>query len=158
MRDVPRGSVDTETVTKALAGALVLTLLVVVVFATTPIGSGDPYTEFYVLGSNGTASGYPENVTVNEPASVRVGIGNFENHRTTYTLVARTNETALATRTMTLGRGEEWTDSIPLAFDSPGRKRLRLELYAGETTDGRPYRRLWLFVDVARNASTPPDG
>ena len=140
---------DTETVlTKVLSVTLVVALLVVIVFAIAPIGTGDTYTEFYVLGPNGTASDYPENVTVGETATVRVGIGNSESRRQTYTLVIRTNETTFLTREITLDREEQWEEPVSFSFDSPGRKRLRLELYLGETTDGDPYRNLRLFVEV----------
>ena len=140
---------DTEIVlTKVLGVTLVVALLVVIVFAIAPIGTGDTYTEFYVLGPNGTASDYPENVTVGETATVRVGIGNSESRRQTYTLVIRTNETTFLTREITLDREEQWEEPVSFSFDSPGRKRLRLELYLGETTDGDPYRNLQLFVEV----------
>ena len=140
---------DTETVlTKVLGVTLVVALLVVIVFAIAPIGTGDTYTEFYVLGPNGTASDYPENVTVGETATVRVGIGNSESRRQTYTLEIRTNETTFLTREITLDREEQWEEPVSFSFDSPGRKRLRLELYLGETTDGDPYRNLRLFVEV----------
>ena len=140
---------DTETVlTNVLGVTLVVALLVVIVFAIAPIGTGDTYTEFYVLGPNGTASDYPENVTVGETATVRVGIGNSESRRQTYTLVIRTNETTFLTREITLDREEQWEEPVSVSFDSPGRKRLRLELYLGETTDGDPYRNLRLVVEV----------
>lgn len=140
---------DTEAlVTKVLGVALVLALLLVVVLAIAPIGSGDTYTEFYVLGPNGTASDYPENITVGETATVRVGIGNFENRQVTYTLVVRTNETRLVTRTVTVNPEQRWEEPVSIAFDSSGRKRLQLDLYTGQTTDTKPYRSLRLFVEV----------
>jgi uncharacterized membrane protein len=137
-----------ERVTKVLAGAIVLSLLLVVGFALVPVGGGDPYTEFYVLGPDGTASGYPQNVTVGETAELRIGVGNFENRQLTYTFVVRTDETTFATRTVTLDPREKWEAPTTVTFDSPGNKRLRLELYVGEATDGEPYRSLRLFVDV----------
>lgn len=143
---------DPETVaTKALGVAFVVALLVVVVLAITPIGSGDQYTEFYVLGPDGTASGYPENVSVGETAELQVGIGNFEGQQRTYTLVVRTNETTLVTRTIAVDAQEEWEEPVTVAFDSPGSKQLRLELYEGEVTDEEPYRSLRLFVEVTSN-------
>lgn len=140
---------DTEaTLTKVLGGTLAIAIIIVIVFAIVPFGTGDSYTEFYVLGQNGTASSYPENVTVGETATVLVGIGNFEHRPQTYTLVVRTNEKAFVTRSITLEPGERWEQSVSLAFDSPGYKRLHLELYIGETTDGAPDRRLRLIVTV----------
>jgi uncharacterized membrane protein len=140
---------DTETMlTNVLGATLVVALLVVVILTVAPVETGDTYTEFYVLGSNGTASDYPENVTVGERATVRVGVGNSESRRQTYTLVVRTNETTFLTREITLEREEQWEEPVSFSFDSPGRKRLQLELYLGETTEGDPYRSLRLFVEV----------
>jgi len=141
----PCGEIPT---TKVLGVSLVVALLAVVLLSMAPAGTGDTYTEFYVLGPNGTASGYPENVTVGEPADIRIGIGNVESREVTYTLVARTSETTLATRTVRLGARAEWEESVSVTFDTPGSKRLCLELYASRTTDGEPYRKLQLLVDV----------
>lgn len=144
------GDTHTEAlVTKLLGATIVLSLVAIVVFSITPFGTGETYTEFYVLGTNGTASDYPDNLTVGETATVRIGVGNFENGRRAYTLVVRTNETTLVTRDIVLGPGERWEEPASFAFDSPGRKRLRLELYGGQSTDGEPYRSLRLYVEVS---------
>lgn len=143
------GDADREAVaTKVLAVAVVVALLVVIGLAISPIGIGSQYTEFYVLGQAGSASGYPENVTVGETAELPVGIGNYEGEAQTYTLVVETNETVYVTRTIELDAREEWKEPVAVVFDSPGKKTLRIDLYLGQTTDGEPYRRLWLFVEV----------
>lgn len=140
---------DTEAVvTKALGVAVVVALLTVVVLSLVPLGSGDQYTEFYVLGAEGAAADYPANVTVGETATLRVGVGNFEGHPQTYTLVVETNETTHVTQTITLDAKATWEDPIHVTFNATGRKQLRLDLYLGESTTGEPYRRLWLFVEV----------
>lgn len=142
-----------ELVTKLLGVAIAIALLVIVVSAIAPIGTSDAYTEFYVLGPNGTASEYPDNVSINESATVRVGVRNFERRSQTYTLVIRTNETTLNTREITLNRAEEWEELVRFSFDSQGTKHLRLELYKEQATDGEPYRGLRLFIEVRRSES-----
>jgi uncharacterized membrane protein len=147
------GLLDNETdleglVTKLLAVALGVAVLVVIGFAIAPIGTGDAYTEFYVLGQNGTASDYPDNVTVGEEATVQVGVANFESRELTYTLIVRSDETTFETRRITLAPDTRWEESVTVAFETPGRQRLRLELYRGETAAGEPYRSLRLFVEV----------
>lgn len=140
--------IDTNALlTRVLGVALVLSIVVVVGFAFAPTATGDAYTEFYVLGPNGVAADFPENVTVGEPVDVQVGIGNHEFQQMRYTLVVRTNETTFVSRTVTIDAEEEWEEPISFAFESPGRKQLRLELYVGEAR-GEPYRSLRLFVDV----------
>jgi len=141
--------VDTEAIaTRVLGGVLVLAVLTVVVFAVAPIGQGDTYTEFYVLGPDGSASEYPENTSVGETAIIRVGIGNFEAQKLTYTLIIRRNQTTFVTRKVTLDPQEQWEEPVDVTFESVGSKRLQLELYLGETTRGEPYRSLRLFVKV----------
>ncbi len=47
---------------------------------------GNKFTEFYILGPNGKASGYPHNLTVGENASVIIGIANHELRKVHYTV------------------------------------------------------------------------
>jgi len=44
----------------------------------------EAFTEFYILGPNGTAENYPANLTIGEKASVIIGIANHENRNMTY--------------------------------------------------------------------------
>ena len=48
--------------------------------------SGNNFTEFYILGPNGTASGYPTNLTVGEDGKEIIGIVNHEYTNVTYQL------------------------------------------------------------------------
>lgn len=148
--EIPSVSVPDDTKSRvrlALGGVFVLSLLLVVAFTLVPTG-GQNTTEFYVLGPDGTASEYPENVTVGETTTLQVGIVNNENAHQTYTLVTQANGTALVSRTVEVNRGERWEDSVSFAFESSGRKQLQLQLYTGESTEGKPYRTLQLFVTV----------
>lgn len=71
--------------------ALVLTIYVIIV----PRG-GEKFTEFYVLGPNGKAEGYPQNLSVDENASVILGVSNHEYRPIMYTIeVWLVNETTL---------------------------------------------------------------
>ncbi|WP_128226245.1 DUF1616 domain-containing protein [Halobacteriaceae archaeon SHR40] len=139
---------DTESVVmKLLAGAIVLSVLFIVVFTLLPTGAPNT-TEFYLLGEDGIASGYPENVTVGEQSTVQVGIGNLDNNHHTYTLVVRTNETSFVSDTVSVPPDGRWEEPVSVTFDSAGQKRLLFELYEGESTDGEPHRDLQLYVDV----------
>lgn len=141
---------DTEALATTILGAtLAVAVVMVVVLAIAPVGTSTSYTAFYVLGQNGTASDYPENVTIGEVSVVRVGIQNVESRQQTYSVIARTNETTVAKRTVMLEPDEQWEDAVPLTFDSPGRKQLRLELYLGQTPEGEAYRSLKLFINVS---------
>jgi uncharacterized membrane protein len=55
-----------RALTWALGIALLGSMLAVGYVAVNPPETTDPYTEFYVLGPEGNASGYPSNLTVGE--------------------------------------------------------------------------------------------
>lgn len=72
---------------KALVVILVLAILLSVVALVYIIAvprQGESFTEFYILGPAGKATGYPHNLTVGENASVIVGIANHEHRTVTY--------------------------------------------------------------------------
>lgn len=47
---------------------------------------GEPFTEFYILGPGGEASSYPKNLTIDQNASVIVGIANHEGRTINYSV------------------------------------------------------------------------
>lgn len=76
-------------VDKVLTIVLVLAILSSVVALTYVVAfprEGESFTEFYILGPDGTASGYPQNLTANQSAPVIVGIANHEHRTVHYTV------------------------------------------------------------------------
>jgi len=147
-----------RVLTWVLALVLVLAVAASVWIALNPADPADPFTEFYVLGPNGTAAGYPTDLSVGERATVIVGITNQESERVTYTVVARLGNRVLTTRTTTLADGRTWERPVSFAPRSPGRQGLRLLLYRG--TDpapaAEPYRNLRVWVNASgTNRSVP---
>jgi uncharacterized membrane protein len=140
-----------------LAGALVLSLGGVAYVAMTPGQAGDPYTEFYVLGPNGTASDYPANLSVGESGSFVVGITNHERRTVTYTVVLRSDGETLETRSVDLADEGTWEEPFTVTREREGIQRLRILLYTGASPDldGDPadHLRLWL-VPPSGNATT----
>ncbi len=71
-------------VEKVLSVVLILAIIIAVgalVYVVATPKQGERFTEFYILGPNGKAEGYPMELRVGEKASVIVGIANHE-HRT----------------------------------------------------------------------------
>jgi len=69
---------------KALNVLLVIIILTsVIAFSYVVVypGQGESFTEFYILDSNGNTTNYPQNLTINQGASVILGLVNHE-HRT----------------------------------------------------------------------------
>jgi uncharacterized membrane protein len=64
----------------------ILTSVVALVYVVAVPRQGESFTEFYILGPEGNATGYPRNLTVGESASVIVGIANHEHRTVEYTV------------------------------------------------------------------------
>lgn len=142
-------------VTRILAVAVLLSFLGVAYIGLTTSATSDSYTEFYVLGPDGTASDYPTDLSVNESGTVRVGLSNHEGKPATYTVAFRLGTERIDSRTVTLRRGETWKQNISFTPRSPGTKRLYILLYDGESIDDprEPRQRLFVRIDVS-NASS----
>jgi uncharacterized membrane protein len=135
--------------TFVLACVLLVALGGVVYVSLTPAESSQPYTEFYVLGENETASDYPTNLTVGETGSMTVGISNHETRSTRYTVLVLLSENETARLTVTLDDGETWEREISVTPSRPGRQELRLLLFegdAGPPSDATQSLRIWINV------------
>ncbi|EMA44804.1 DUF1616 domain-containing protein [Halococcus saccharolyticus] len=143
--------------TQVLLAVLVVSVLAIVYFSFTPEQRTDPYTEFYVLGPEGNASNYSDNLSVGENRDLTVGISNHENREMQYTLVLELDNETLNTRTVSIADQETWERNRSFTPESSGRKQLQLLLYRGEsvTPELEPYRtlRLWMTVQEASTAN-----
>ena len=72
------------------------------------IAPGDNFTEFYILGPNGTASGYPTNLTVGEDGKVIIGIVNHEYTNVTYQLEVWLSGELIGGNSIELKHNETW--------------------------------------------------
>jgi uncharacterized membrane protein len=145
-----------RVLTWVLAAALVASLIGVIYVATTPGGTTDPYTEFYILGPDGNASEYPTNLSVGESGTIIVGLTNHERREMQYTVALATNTSTVTTRTVTVPDEATWEDRFTFTPESPGRTRLRILLYRGDSANlaEEPYRRLRLWVNVRSPATS----
>lgn len=74
---------------RALTVVLVISIIssmAALVYVVAVPNDGESYTEFYILGPDGKADGYPSNLTVGESASIIIGIANHENQVVEYTV------------------------------------------------------------------------
>lgn len=74
---------------KALTIILIIVIIIAIValiyIIVTP-KIGEQFTEFYLLGPSGNASGYPQNLTLGQNANVIIGIANHEYKTINYTI------------------------------------------------------------------------
>jgi len=76
-------------VDRALTVILVIAILVVLaslIYVIVLPKTGEQFTEFYLLGPTGKAEGYPHNLTIQENATVIIGVANHEQKPMTYTI------------------------------------------------------------------------
>ena len=158
------GSVD-KVLTFALAASIVVAggTLAFVVLTPRP---GETFTEFYLLGPGGNASGYPTNLTVNETGNVIVGVNNHEAATVNYTVrvdlvgvrivynaTAGFNETVEVNRTtwtwtnLTVADGANWTQPYSFAISAVGLWKVQFLLYRNADFSSA-YRKLQLYVTV----------
>ncbi|WP_254538294.1 DUF1616 domain-containing protein [Halomarina litorea] len=138
-----------RALTWALAAVLALSVVGVVALAAAPLEPSDPYTEFYVLGENGTAE-YPTNLSVGEAGTVVVGVDNHEQESVTYEVVAVLGEREVDRRSVTVGDDETWRGTVEVTPREAGETELRFLLYRGGSDE--PYRQLRLTLDVSDDA------
>jgi uncharacterized membrane protein len=81
--------------------SIILAISMTVYVILTP-KEGEKFTEFYVLGPNGTASDYPTNLKVGEEGEVIIGIVNHEYANITYQLEVRLNGTVIGEKSLRL--------------------------------------------------------
>ncbi|MEN6592811.1 MAG: DUF1616 domain-containing protein, partial [Methanobacterium sp.] len=108
---------------------------------------GEKFTEFYILGPNGTASNYPTNLTTGQNGSMIIGVVNHEYTTTDYLLVVKVNNTILKNQTLTLTNGQKVEIPYTFTAGSTGQKKLEFLLYK-LPDNGTAYRSLHLWLNV----------
>jgi uncharacterized membrane protein len=151
--------------------ALLLTLVAVLgvvgsvtfwILITPPVGSA--LTEFYMLGPDGRAEGFPRSAAPGAPLTVQVGISNRETGARRYQVEAWSvdrwdpsrRERLAQSDPLVVAAGERLEWPLTWRMYHPGLDQLvELLLLAGD--DPTPYRRLKLWLDVVTPpAASPP--
>lgn len=130
-----------------LALAIIGALGMLIYFIASP-GSGERFTEFYILGLEGEAKDYPELLGVGEEGEVVVGIINREQETTTYRLEVRiggviNDELAL----LTLENSERWEGIVGFTPGKAGDTQ-KVEFLLYKQGQSEVYRKLHLWLDV----------
>lgn len=136
---------------RILSVVLVLSILGafgVLGYALTNPNVGERYTEFYILGLDGKAGDYPNELAVGDQGEVIVGVVNHEHEAATYEIeilidgIENNSAGPLA-----LEHDQRWEEAVRFAPETPGaNQRIEFLLYKEGQEDA--YRRLQLWVDV----------
>lgn len=137
--------------------SVVLILSIILAIATTAYiivkpKEGESFTEFYILGPGGKASGYPTNLTPEQEGNVIIGVVNHENEKTSYRLVVISGNTVLKEQTVTLSDGEKI--EIPFTFTAGEAGERKMEFLLYKLPDNNNiYRSLHLWINVTGSSN-----
>jgi uncharacterized membrane protein/LysM repeat protein len=117
-------------------------------FVTGARGGAESFTEFYVLGADGTAQSYPSAVRVGESAALTLGVVNHEGKHTRYRIEARVaGEQMSDIDGLLLADGQRWENTISLVPTRVGDNQ-KVEFLLYEDGGAEPYRAVHLWLDV----------
>jgi len=112
--------------------------------------TGERFTEFYILGADGTAQNYPRDLTVGENAEVIVGIINHEGESDTYKV--RINIDGAQVKELgpvALANEQTWEGNISFAPTKAGNNQKVEFLLYNSSTESEPYHELHLWINVS---------
>jgi len=113
--------------------------------------TGEKYTEFYILSTDGKAMNYPQALMLGQPGKVIVGIVNHERVVLNYRVEVRINgEKQSETNSATLANGEKWENVITFTPNMIGtNQKVEFFLYKGEEVNPT-MDPLQLWIDVSQ--------
>jgi uncharacterized membrane protein len=101
--------------------AVIIGLTAAIIYLSVTPNAGDKFTEFYMLNSEGKASGYPREVIAGQPASVTLGIINREGSPAAYKIQVTSNGAIInSIETGTVLSGQKWERKVDFSLDSAG--------------------------------------
>lgn len=122
----------------------------------------EQFTELYIVGTDGTVDGLPQNATTGETVEFQVGVRNHDYEEIRYGLQIQLNTSngsrVLSTNRMQLSQNQTYSRTIRVTMpSSPGRAKVQLLLYT-QAAPGSPanpesaYRSAQLVVNVTKAA------
>ena len=137
---------------------LTITLVVIIlgvigalVYIITTPKVGETFTEFYILGPEGKAVGYPTELKAGEEGKVIVGIINHEGKEVSYRVeVAIGGDKSTEVGPVTLADEQKWEGEVGFTPEVVGQEqRVEFLLYKGDEVE--PYLEpLHLWIDVTK--------
>lgn len=130
-------------------GVLLICVIGGVIYFTVEPPAGEKFTEFYILGSEGEAAGYPGEVAVGEEVRVVVGVINREYQETSYrieiTVEGRLNGEI---GPVVLAHDEKWEQEVSFRPDRAGdEQKVEFLLYRdGQAAPSSERLHLWMDI------------
>jgi len=144
-----------RALTIILIFSIIISVILLIYVIVTP-KQGEKFTEFYILGDNGKAQGYPTLSEEGKNSSVIIGIVNHEYDLVNYTLNIMLGNVTLNTKQISIIHNTTWEEKMYFTPIMTG-KGLKLEflLYKEENITA-PYRDLHLWIDVTPSNDISP--
>lgn len=137
-----------KILTVILLASIIVSICITVYIIITP-KQGEKFTEFYILGPNGTASGYPTDLKVGDNGEVIIGIVNHEYENVSYLLEVKLDEKILESENVGLIHNETWESPFIFKAQDPGQdQKLEFLLYNNSSLNETVYRSLHFWMDV----------
>ncbi|MFC1866167.1 DUF1616 domain-containing protein [Chloroflexota bacterium] len=137
---------------KALSVVLIISMLTAVGVVGYVLSSpkvGEKFTEFYVLGVEGVASGYPTEMSVGEEATLILGVINREQETVDYYIEIVVSGNKYNTiGPLRLEHDQKWENTIEFSADKPGVDQ-KVEFLLYKLNQGSVYRSIHLWIDVS---------
>jgi len=123
-----------STSNKIVSALLIVAILIcaglIIFLAVTPQPS-ERFSEFYLLGKQGKAEGYPSQAAAGQPVSVIAGIVNHEGSPADYTIQIRENDDII--KSISVGKlndGQKWEQPVEFTLNRAGEgRRVNFFLY-----------------------------
>ena len=136
-----------KVLTVILIGTIITAIGTLIYVIATP-KIGERFTEFYILGEQGKAEGYPKELLVGKTGYVILGIVNQEHEPVTYTakvLIEEKENNSLGP--ITLEHQEKWEEKIGFTPSQAG-ENIKVQFLLYRDNQSEPYRSLHLWLEV----------
>ncbi len=123
----------------------ILITLICIIFAP---NKSDCFTQFYITGQDGTASGYPKILTTGKAEFVKLNVENNENKKTDYKIVIKIDGSITQTKNISLNHLEKWDDVISIISNTP-KDAVKVDFVLYKDNEFKtPYRQLYFWIKV----------
>jgi len=141
-----------KIISAVLITAIIICVGLIVYLAVTPQPS-ERFSEFYLLGKEGKASGYPSQVAAEQPVSIIVGIVNHEGRPSDYAVQIKENDAIIKSVTVgELNDGQKWEQPVEFTLSNAGdSRRVNFYLYKDGAELPRIKDPLVLIMKVTEN-------
>jgi len=132
-----------------LAVAIVVTSGFIIYLAVTP-QKAEKFTEFYILNTEGKAKDYPEQVIVDNPVDILLGVVNHEYQPADYKVEIQMDGTEVGkVNTGTLAYRQKWEEKVSFIPQVVGEEQ-RIDFILFKNGETGPYLKepLTLYIDV----------